>query len=456
MTFPVAAPVLKHRSLVFAIVSSALLMSSIDQTIVATALTTIQHDLGGRITWLGWVMTIYSLAQIITMPIAGRFSDIYGRKKVFLAGAILFTLGSLTCMLATSVPMLVVCRAVQAVGGGAFMPCATGIVADSFGLGRDRALGLLTSVFPIGALVGPILGGVIVTYWSWQGIFLVNVPIGILLVVLGAKFVPDSSKAAVERTDLPGAFLLAATLLLAMWALALVGSDPIDPRFVGSTFAGSLLVGWLFIRRSKTAEAPFVPMDLLRGRSFGIMNLVNFVYGGAVNGFSVLIPLYAATRYGIRPLEAGTLLTVRAIGIIATVGVTLWIMRRTGYRVLMAGGYLLLALATALTAIPPIGMGPHLWLMIGAGLTGVAMGLATPTSNNATLYLASGRVAAVAGLRGMFRQSGGITAIAVTTAVIASSSNSGHAQGVVFMVFAVLIVAMTPLVYLVPEKRGAW
>ena len=128
--------------LIFFLVSMALFMSSIDQTIVATALPSIQRELHSTINWSSWTITIYALGQVLAMPLAGRISDQYGRKKVFLAAVVLFTVTSLCCGLAQNIYELVLLRALQAIGGGAFMPSATGIVSDHFGRERDRALGM--------------------------------------------------------------------------------------------------------------------------------------------------------------------------------------------------------------------------------------------------------------------------------------------------------------------------
>jgi MFS family permease len=158
---PAASPLLEQaptrhprRHLVFGIVSIALFMASVDQTIVATALGTLQHDLHAPVNWSSWTITIYALGQIIVMPLAGSISDQYGRRRVFVAAIVLFTTASLCCGLVDSIYLLVPLRAVQAIGGGAFMPSATGIVSDMFGPDRDRAVGLFTSIFPIGGIVG--------------------------------------------------------------------------------------------------------------------------------------------------------------------------------------------------------------------------------------------------------------------------------------------------------------
>src|SRR6202161_2012228 len=147
-----------RRKLIFAIVSIGLFMASIDQTIVATALPAIEKELHAGIHWSSWTISIYALGQVIAMPMAGKISDMYGRKKVFLISAALFTVSSLCCGFAPNITFLLIARFIQALGGGAFMPSATGIVADHFGDQRDRAVGLFTSIFPIGGIVGPVGG----------------------------------------------------------------------------------------------------------------------------------------------------------------------------------------------------------------------------------------------------------------------------------------------------------
>jgi EmrB/QacA subfamily drug resistance transporter len=464
---PPAQP-LERRWLVFGIVSIGLFMASMDQTIVATALPAIEHDLRAGINWTGWTITVYALGQVIAMPLAGKISDLYGRKKVFCFSAVVFTVASLCCGFAPSMPLLLLPRFIQALGGGAFMPSATGIVADHFGPARDRAVGMFTSIFPVGGIVGPIVGGIFVSYWSWRGIFLVNVPIGILLITLTIKFIPSSSPSPSlpsspaagrrgGRIDIRGVVLLAVLIATAMFGVSYLGSGRVplySPVFLGAE-AVALVALCLFVRHSRRDAAPFVPYRLLRGRGFGVMNLINLVYGAAALGFSALVPLYAQNRFHIAALGAGTLLTARAVGMIAVAGVATMALRRTGYRlpmiigfVVLAGGLVMMSLAPAISA--------YAWLAIAAAITGLGMGLSVPASNNASLQLAPDQVAAIAGLRGMFRQSGAIIAISVTTAVIARSSSPGIVQAQVFVVFAFLLVLLLPLVWLVPEHRGNW
>lgn len=457
-TAVLGAEPLPHRRIVFAIVSIALLMASIDQTIVATALPAIQHDLRAELNWSGWTITIYALGQIIVMPLAGRLGDQFGRKKIFLAAAFLFTVASLCCSLADNIYVLVVFRAFQAIGGGAFMPTATGIVAEQFGRERDRAVGMFTSIFPIGGILGPILGGVIVTYWSWREIFLVNVPAGLVLIALAAKFIPRSVPKVSAKVDTVGAGLLALTMLCGMYGISSLGgrgAGPTDPLFIVAEVL-ALTFGFLFVRHANRNAAPFIPINLLRGRGFGVMNAINLLYGAAVLGFGALVPLYAENRFGIQPLQAGTLLTARAVGMICVAGLAVFALRHTGLRAPMIGGYLMVAGGMTVMSLAPHGLTPYTWLAAAAGVSGVGMGLSTPASNNASLQLAPDQISAIAGLRGMFRQSGGIIAVSVTTAILAHSPNAGITQAHSFVVFAAVLLLMVPFTLLVPNHRGSW
>jgi len=446
-----------RRKLIFAIVSIALFMASIDQTIVATALPAIEKELHAGINWSSWTISIYALGQVIAMPMAGKVSDTYGRKKVFMISAAVFTISSLCCGFSANIAFLLVARFIQALGGGAFMPSATGIVSDHFGDQRDRAVGMFASIFPIGGIVGPVVGGLFVSYWSWRGIFLVNVPIGIVLIILTARFIPAAATRPSGRIDLTGVLLLAGLLVTAMFGITCLGSGNVrfyDPAFLVSE-AAAVGLAWLFVRHSKNAADPFVPYRLLRGRGFGVMNLINYLNGAAALGFAALVPLYAENRYGIAALGAGTLLTARAVGMIAVAGLATMALRRTGYRWPMIVGFTVLACGLVLMAVPAP-FSPYAWLSIGAAVSGVGMGMSVPASNNASLQLAPDQVAAISGLRGMFRQAGAITAVSVTTAVLARSAHPGVTQAWVFVVFAVILLLLVPLVRLVPEHRGGW
>jgi EmrB/QacA subfamily drug resistance transporter len=447
-----------RRGLIFIVVSIALFMVAVDQTIVATALPAIQDDLHARINWAGWTITAYSLGQVLVMPVAGKLSDQFGRKNIFLCAIGVFTVASLLCGITNSIGLLVVFRGLQSVGGGAFLPSASGIVADQFGPNRDRALAMFTSILPIGGIFGPVLGGFFVIYWSWRGIFFINVPIGIALMILCILIVPANGHRERAVLDVTGVGLLGAMDLAVMFGFTYLGANSVSvlswqfliPEAIG--VSGAIL----FVRHIRSSQWPIIPSRLLYGHGFGIMNFINFVYGGAVLGLASVVPLYAEERYRLMPISAGTLLTARAVGMIALAGLASFALRRSGPRRPMAGGFALISLGLVLLSLAPVGMGPYEWLAAAAAFTGLGMGLAVPATNNASLQLAPEHVAAIVGLRGMFRQSGSILALSVTTALLARSVHPAAVQSRIFLIFAVLMLLLIPMNLLVPDHRGSW
>lgn len=452
-----------RRVLVFAIVALALLMMSVDSTIVATALHALQHGLHASISWAGWTITAYSLGFVLMLPVSGQLSGRYGRRRVFLASVLTFTVASLGCGLADNVYLLVVLRALQAAGGAGFTPSATGIVVDYFGHARDRAVSLFGSIFPVGAMVGPIFGGLIVSYWTWQGVFLVNVPIGVAVIALSLRYIPRDRRGKTGerlRMDAGGMVLLGAGILAGMLAVSYLGEK--DARAWSPLFLVPLVVaiGALaaFLYHVDHSRNPFIAPRLIHGPGFGVVNLINVLYGGVTQGVVALIPLYAANRYGISGLASGTLLIAQGIAAIVLTTVVALALRRTGYRPPLYAGCAVVVAGIVLLALhPPTGVSPYLWLAGSTFLVGAGAGMINPPCRNAGLQLAPEHSATVAALRTMGLQIGLIVTISVATAILDSSSDPGTIQGWVYLVVAlVLLLAAQPLIARVPEHHGSW
>ena len=253
--------------------------------------------------------------------------------------------------------------------------------------------------------------------------------------------------------------LLALTILLGMFAVTTLGTagvKPWDPRCV-VPFVASCVLGAAFLGHSRRSPAPFIAVRLLLGKSFLAMNVVNVVYGTVVLGFAALVPLYAQNRYQMPLASAGTLLTARAIGTVCLAGLAAMMLRRTGCRLPMVVGFSAIAFGLVMLAIEaPTSVPPYLWLAGWSLLTGLGMGVSTPATNNATLQLAPDDIAQIAGLRGMFRQAGGILSVSITTALLARSSNPGTTQAYMFVAEAALMLLMVGLVFVVPDHKGRW
>ena len=451
-----------RRGLVFTIVALALLMMSIDATIVATALHALRAELQTSIDWAGWTITAYSLGFVVMLPVAGKLSEQYGCRRVFLGSVVAFTIASLCCGLAENIYVLIALRGLQAAGGAGFTPSATEIIVHHFGNARDRAVSLFGSIFSIGTMIGPIFGGLFVTYWTWRGIFLVNVPIGIVVIVMALRYVPrDRSRIGKNhpRMDVAGMALLGGGLLAGMLAVSYLAEGPArawSPGFA-IPLAIAIIALWMFFRHINQSASPFIAPRLISGAGFGAVNLINGLYGGLSSGAVALIPLYASNRYGIDALGSGTLLVAQGAAAIILSFAGAFALRRTGYRrpiyvggVAIAAGLLLLALA------PLAGISPYAWLAGSAFLVGAGRGANNPASRNAGLQLAPQDAPTLAALRTMCMQVATIITISIDTAILASSHDPGRTQAWLFALAAALLVAALPLITRVPEHRGSW
>ena len=451
-----------HRGLVFAIVGLALLMMSIDSTIVATALQSLRTGLHTSIDRAGWTITAYSLGFVVVLPVTGKLTEQYGCRRVFVGSVIAFTLASLCCGLADNIYALVALRGLQAAGGAGFTPSATEIIVNYFGDARDRAVSLFGSIFSIGAMIGPIFGGVFVSYWTWRGIFLVNVPIGAAVIVLALRYVPrDRSRIGESRArmDVAGMALLGGGLLSGMIAvsyLAQRNAHAWSPVFVIPMII-AIVALWMFFRHINRAADPFITPRLISGSGFGTVNLVNGLYGGVTAGVVALIPLYAMNRYSMHALSSGTLLIAQGGAAILVSIAAAFALRRTGYRRPLYVGAILIASGMLLLSFSPVGgIAPYVWLAGSAFLIGFGRGANNPASRNAGLQLAPESSSTLAALRTLCMSIGTIITITVDTAILAGSHDPGRTQAWLFAVAAALLVLALPLIARVPEHHGSW
>jgi EmrB/QacA subfamily drug resistance transporter len=451
-----------HRGLVFTIVALALLMMSIDSTIVATALHSLRSELQTSIDWAGWTITAYSLGFVVILPISGKLSEQYGSRRVFLWSVVAFTIASMCCGLASNIYVLIALRALQAAGGAGFTPSATKIIVDHFGDARDRAVSLFGSIFAIGTMIGPIFGGLFVTYWTWRGIFLVNVPIGVAVIVLALCYVPRDRPRTKENNpsmDVMGMALLGAGLLSAMLAVRYLAEPDVhawSPWFM-IPMVIAIVALWMFFRHINRAANPFIAPRLISGKGFGVVNLVNGIYGGITSGVIALVPLYATNRFGINALNSGTLLVAQGAAAIILSIAAAFALRRTGYRKPLYVGGVVIAIGMLLLSFSPIaGIPPFVWLSAAAFLIGVGRGANNPASRNAGLQLAPESSSTLAALRTMCMQIGTIITISVDTAILAATNDPGHTQAWLFAGAAALLAVAFPLITRIPEHRGSW
>jgi EmrB/QacA subfamily drug resistance transporter len=457
----------QRRWVFFALASLSMLMFSIDFTIVAVALRTLVDELDTSLALAGWTLTAFALTQTIVLPLIGKLGERFGQLRVFVVCVVLFTLGSLLCGLAPTIYVLIACRVLQAVGGGGFMPSATAIVAREFPESRSKLIGLFASIIPLGGIVGPNLGGYIIQHFGWREVFLVNVPIGLVIVPLllwqmrasGQHRAPNRSSG--RRLDLAGSALFAGAIVALLTALTLLGDDPSfirrAPFWLLMLASVALLV--LFVRQERRVAEPVIELSLVTRHPFLVVNLYNFMFGACVFGCFTFVPYYAAVQYGMGPLEAGAVLTPRSLTMVLISAGTSLFLLRLGYRLPIVLGMACMVVAMVTIgqgwdtlAIGPLILGPFGLLAALVALTGVAMGLVMPSSNNAALDLLPERTAVIAGLRGFFRQIGGVIGTAGIVVALSLSPDKAAGMREIYTTLGIVLALTIPLAFLVPDS----
>jgi len=350
----------------------ALLMAALDQTIVATAMPRIVRELNG-FPHLSWVFTAYMLSSTVTVPIYGKLSDMYGRKYFILAAVIIFMTGSVLSGLSQNMTQLILFRALQGIGGGGIFANAFAIIGDLFPPSeRGRWQGLFGGVFGIASVVGPTLGGWITDNASWRWNFFINIPVGILAILVIAFLMPKVVPAIKNRSvDFLGALFLTSGLVTLLLGLVRGGVQ-------SGLFAISFISLLFFVIVEQRAKEPILPLTLFKNPVFSVSSFIVFLMGVGMFGAILYVPLFAQLVLGISATNSGTVLTPLMLGMVVASITTGQLVSRTGrYKwfavagVGIAGiGLYLLSGMTAQTS--------QLELILRLITTGIGLGMTMP------------------------------------------------------------------------------
>lgn len=283
----------KNRWLIFFAVVTMTFMACLDSSIVNVALPVMSKELSVSMVAIEWVVTSYLIVISATILIFGRLGDIKGKVKIFRFGVVLFTLGSLLCSVTNSLPVLVAARVLQGIGAAATMATSQGIVTQVFpAKERGVALGAYGAFVALGVMVGPPLGGVIVSYVRWNYIFLINVPLGIASIILGMIILPKSSKNITEKLDLKGALLFSVFVVLVFGSL-LQGQDVgLNQPLIILGFVISLMALIYFVIVERKVEAPLLELKIFENRLFSINIFCAFISFVALSCMNIIQPFY--------------------------------------------------------------------------------------------------------------------------------------------------------------------
>ena len=370
----------RHRWLAFGVLCLGVLMIVLDTTIVNVALPSIRGALGFSETSLAWVVNAYLLTFGGFLLLGGRLGDLYGRRLLFLIGITLFTLASLACGLSGSQAFLVTARAVQGLGGAVVDAVALSLMMNLFTepAERAKAMGVFGFVCAGGGSIGVLLGGLLTNALSWHWIFLVNVPVGALVLALTLRWLPSAGSDALHRhLDVGGAITVTTALLLAVYAVVNGNSAGwISLRTLGLLAAALALVG-VFLAIEARVRAPLMPLRLFRLRNLVTANVVGVLWAAAMFAWFFLSALYLQLVLGYNPMQVGlAFLPANVIMAVFSVGWSARLVMRFGYRAPLVTGLGFAAAGLLLFARAPL-HGSFMWdVLPGMMLLGIGAGIA--------------------------------------------------------------------------------
>lgn len=426
-----------HRWLAFGVLCLGALMIVLDVTIVNVALPSIREAMGFSETSLAWVVNAYLLTFGGFLLLGGRLGDLYGHRRVFLIGLAGFSLASMACGLSDSQGVLVVARAVQGIGGAVVDAVALSLMMNLFTepAERAKAMGVFGFVCAGGGSVGVLLGGVLTAALSWHWIFLVNVPVGALVIVLTLRWLPGARGDTLHKhLDLGGAVTITAALLLAVYAVvngSAVGWT--SARTLG-LLAAALVLFAVFLTIEARVRAPLMPLKLFRLRNLSTANMVGVLWAAAMFAWFFLSALYLQLVLGYNPLQVGlAFLPANIIMAVFSVGLSARLVMRFGYRLPLAGGLGLAAAGLLLFARAPLDGNFILDVLPGMLLLGIGAGIAfNPVLMAAMNDVAPEESGLASGIVNTAFMMGGALGLAVLASIASARTSgllsSGHAQ----------------------------
>lgn len=374
-----------HRWRVLVVLSAALAIISLDNTIVNVALPTMQEDLQATNSQLQWVIDAYSVLFAGTLLLAGSLGDRFGRRRILAIGLVIFTAGSLVAVFATDASMLTACRGIMGIGGAFIMPSTLSILVHVFPEPheRARAIGIWAAVAGVGVALGPIIGGLLLEHYSWHAIFWVNPPIAIVVLFLVWWLVPESSDPARPKLDPLGAVLSAGGLIALVTFVIELPETGIDTMTIGLFVAAAVLLS-AFVWWERRVERPMLPMELFGNRLFTTAIITVALVYFALMGAMFFLPQFLQLVQGMSPLQSGIAVLPGALGLLVASLFSPRLAQRFGTRRMVVIGLAVVTLG--MTLFSTLARDTHYaWVGATFAFVGIGLGLTLPQATNGVL-----------------------------------------------------------------------
>ncbi|CNJ91965.1 putative membrane transport protein [Yersinia frederiksenii] len=366
------------------IAAMAFFMQALDATILNTALPSIAESLNRSPLTMQSAIISYTLTVAMLIPVSGWLADRFGTRRVFIVAVSLFTFGSFLCALSDSLPFLVTSRVIQGVGGAMMMPVARLALIRAYP--RSELLPVLNFVtIPglVGPVMGPLLGGLLVTYATWHWIFILNIPIGLLGIFFSRKYMPDFTMPK-RAFDFIGFLLFGSSLVMISVSLEIMGRPDIADYLPAATMVGGLLMLLFYVFHAKNHPNPLIGLPLFKTRTFSVGIAGNVASRLGTGCVPFLMPLMLQVGFGYSAIIAGCMMAPTAIGSMMAKSVVTQVLRSLGYRKVLVGVTVIIGILIALFSLQSPGMSP--WLMIlPLFILGMAMSTQFTAMNTITL-----------------------------------------------------------------------
>ncbi|WP_370352485.1 MFS transporter [Catenulispora sp. EB89] len=416
-----------NRAVLLTVTCLGQFMVLLDNTIVGAALPDMQRRLHTQLTGLQWIVDAYVLLVAMLLLSGGVFADRFGRKRVYLTGVAVFTVASALCSLAPSVGWLVSGRVLQGVGAAALSPASLALLAAAYPVPQERvkAIGLWAGFSGIGLAAGPVVGGVLISAFGWPAIFLVNLPIGVVLLLVGLRSLEESRNPSAPAIDVPGTALSVAGVGTMTYGLIEGGARGWTSPVILGSFAAAVVLLAAFIAVEARRSAPMLPLRLFRQRLFTVSNTAMVVVGFALMGSSFFFSQFFVDVQGVSILRAGlqTLPLTAAMVVVSPVAGRLAV--RYGFRMVVTTGLALAGLGLLALGTVHAGTGyANVWwrLMV----VGIGFALTMSPLTGAAIQAVSPREGGLAsGISSTTRQIGAVLGVAVLGAVVRARQSGG-------------------------------
>ena len=406
-----------------AAVAFSLFMIMLDNTVVTVALPAIQTDLGSGVTELEWILNAYVMTFSVFLLTGGKLADMLGRRRIFIAGIVIFTLASLLCAIATGTGMLIAARALQGCGAALMLPATVSIISDAFPASeRGLALGIWSGISGAGLALGPLVGGALVEGAGWPWIFYINIPVGIAGIAAALFAVRESRDLSAEQRLDPGGLVVSGVaIFLAVYALIEANRLGWSSTPIVLCFAGSIAAIALFVVLELRQRVGLLDVSLFRNPTYAAANAVGLLIMLALFGFIFFGSLYLQNVLGYSPMKAGATFLASTVAIMLVAPVSGKLSDDIGPRLPMTVGMILFGLAFVLlrrTVGPDTSfMDMFPWLALG----GIGFGMVMPPATSAVLAsVPLDKTGVASGVMQALRQLGGGLGVAVMGAIMAA------------------------------------